>query len=286
MERLSIYLLFFIIFCLLLVDCYGPAYVDGRKRIREYRNEYVSSKYAYSEYPKYVSNHIDTVGGYEITLTVGSKIITDTNLNQSYIDIACQFDAKQFDSGPTIPKIDSLSIVSVFHNDNVPYNNVTVYDFSPVGDFNVYASHVLFNMTTSSFPVRMIWDYKPIDISFIVYVGSYDADGYSFTEKKRISYKLFPIVSGKNITWVDLMKKYPNPFSPTTEFDFYASDSCNVVITIKNVAGEIVDTLKRRVDSAGIYSQPWDATGLPSGIYFYKIEDCDTVFESKMVLLK
>lgn len=77
-----------------------------------------------------------------------------------------------------------------------------------------------------------------------------------------------------------------NLFSPTTEIGYYLADTCDVTIRIYNVLGNAVDSFFYENQPPGGYAKGWDATYLPSGIYFYKVEYCGMSRTEKMVLLK
>jgi hypothetical protein len=83
-----------------------------------------------------------------------------------------------------------------------------------------------------------------------------------------------------------LRQNYPNPFNPTTNIGFRIADFGFVTLTIYNVAGEKVATLVSENLSAGSYEYQWDAQGLASGVYFYRIEAGDFTKSRKMLLIR
>ena len=83
-----------------------------------------------------------------------------------------------------------------------------------------------------------------------------------------------------------LYQNYPNPFNPTTTFKFDLPRRGMVNIVIFNTLGQEVKTLLNEVKDAGSYQYDFDATGLASGTYFYKITTGDFVKTNKMVLVK
>ncbi len=59
-----------------------------------------------------------------------------------------------------------------------------------------------------------------------------------------------------------------------------------VTLQVYNLLGEVMATLVNEEKSAGTYDVEFNATGLPSGIYFYKLQAGSFVETKKMILLK
>ncbi len=83
-----------------------------------------------------------------------------------------------------------------------------------------------------------------------------------------------------------LDQNYPNPFNPSTNFGFGNSNSGFVSVKIFDVLGREVATLVNEVRPAGVYTVRWDASSLPSGVYYYRLQGGAFVESKKMVLLK
>ena len=83
-----------------------------------------------------------------------------------------------------------------------------------------------------------------------------------------------------------LYQNYPNPFNPSTKIQFSIPKRSFVSLTIYNVLGEKITTLVNDVKPAGNYEIVWNAENLPSGIYFYRLENGKINISKKMVLLK
>jgi len=72
-------------------------------------------------------------------------------------------------------------------------------------------------------------------------------------------------------TEFSLHQNYPNPFNPSTMISYQLPMSSEVRLVVYNMVGEEVATLVNENQQAGNYSVNWDATGLSSGIYFYRL---------------
>ncbi|GEM_PF-1944543 len=81
-----------------------------------------------------------------------------------------------------------------------------------------------------------------------------------------------------------LSQNYPNPFNPTTDVRFAICDVSYVILTIFDVLGKEVVTLVNEVKQPGEYMVQWDATGLPTGVYFYRLT-AGSFFDTKKLLL-
>jgi hypothetical protein len=84
----------------------------------------------------------------------------------------------------------------------------------------------------------------------------------------------------------ELSQNYPNPFNPSTKICFSIHSSDFVTLKVYDVIGKEVATLVDEVKSAGNYNVEFDASSLPSGIYFYKIQAGSFIDTKKMVILK
>jgi hypothetical protein len=83
-----------------------------------------------------------------------------------------------------------------------------------------------------------------------------------------------------------LSQNYPNPFNPSTIVQYAIPTASNVKIEIFSVTGEKVATLVDGFKSEGYYEVSFDASGLPSGLYLYRISAGTFVQTRKMILLR
>ncbi len=83
-----------------------------------------------------------------------------------------------------------------------------------------------------------------------------------------------------------LTQNYPNPFNPTTNFQFQIPSAGVVTIKVYDVLGREVAALLNEVRPAGTYHVLWNASQLPSGVYFYQLSAGSYHEVRKAVLLK
>ena len=87
-------------------------------------------------------------------------------------------------------------------------------------------------------------------------------------------------------TEYNLSQNYPNPFNPSTTIEYSIPKSANVKLEVYNSLGEKVATLVNAYEEAGTYKINFNAEGLSSGIYFYRITSNSFIRMKKMILLK
>lgn len=88
------------------------------------------------------------------------------------------------------------------------------------------------------------------------------------------------------VTNYALHQNYPNPFNPTTTIRYDLLEAGQTTLKVYNVQGREVATLVNGVQSAGTHHVTFEASGLPSGVYMYRLEANGFSAENKMLLLK
>jgi len=83
-----------------------------------------------------------------------------------------------------------------------------------------------------------------------------------------------------------LEQNYPNPFNPSTTIKFTIPEASIVTLKVFNTLGQEVALLINQSMEAGVHEINFDAVGLNSGMYFYRLEAGDYVQVKKMTLLK
>jgi hypothetical protein len=112
-----------------------------------------------------------------------------------------------------------------------------------------------------------------VAIIHIDYDGSYT---YSDVLKVKVDYK--PQILD--------VKNYPNPFNPITKIYYEIPEDGFVTLKIYNALGKEIKTLINENKIAGSYEIEFDASGLPTGIYFNVLQVGDKRVVRKMQLIK
>ncbi len=87
-------------------------------------------------------------------------------------------------------------------------------------------------------------------------------------------------------TEVSLAQNYPNPFNPNTTIEWSVPATSRVRLSIYNLIGQEVATLADGSMDAGQYRATWNAAGLPSGVYLYRLQVGSTTLSRKLVYLR
>jgi hypothetical protein len=83
-----------------------------------------------------------------------------------------------------------------------------------------------------------------------------------------------------------LRQNYPNPFNPSTTIRYELPEAAYVAITIYNMLGQRVTMLVDEQQSAGFHQVKFDASGIASGIYFYRMQAGTYTATKKLLLLR
>jgi hypothetical protein len=94
-------------------------------------------------------------------------------------------------------------------------------------------------------------------------------------------------IAGNNIPETyELKQNFPNPFNPITVISWQLPVSSPVKLSVFNLAGQKVAILLDEKQPAGSHQIEFDATGLASGVYLYRLEALGSVQMRKMVLMR
>ena len=175
------------------------------------------------------------------------------------------------------------------------------------------------NMSTGSNPAALIFNVKNGSNNIqkalvgVSQNGQLKASGYTgsngdFTVPGSVLIEGVPVnvvVSGKNLkTWegsfgitgiasnnqipaqFSLQQNYPNPFNPSTSIAYDIAITGFTTLKIYDVLGKEVAVLLNGEVMAGRYNFEFDASALPSGVYFYRLTSGNFSEVRKMSLIK
>ena len=83
-----------------------------------------------------------------------------------------------------------------------------------------------------------------------------------------------------------LEQNYPNPFNQLSIINFKCSIGCNVSIVVYDFLGREVKSLVNEYKQPGTYQVSYNAEGLTSGVYFYKMTAGEFSSTKKLVLIQ
>jgi hypothetical protein len=83
-----------------------------------------------------------------------------------------------------------------------------------------------------------------------------------------------------------LLQNYPNPFNAITTIEFILPGPQKAKVTVYDLLGREVGTMIDEDKQAGFHFIIFDASGLSSGVYFYRLQAGEMIETKRMVLLK
>ena len=84
----------------------------------------------------------------------------------------------------------------------------------------------------------------------------------------------------------DLSQNFPNPFNPSTVIRYAIPVKSHVLLTVHNLLGQLVATVVNGDEDAGFHEVRFEAPGLASGVYLYRIEAGKFVQTRKLTLIR
>jgi photosystem II stability/assembly factor-like uncharacterized protein len=83
-----------------------------------------------------------------------------------------------------------------------------------------------------------------------------------------------------------LQQNYPNPFNPSTTIKFELPKSSMVRLSVFDILGREVSVLVNERRNAGVHEVKFDAAGLASGVYFYRMQAGSYIETKKLLLVR
>ena len=84
----------------------------------------------------------------------------------------------------------------------------------------------------------------------------------------------------------EMKELYPNPFNPSTQISFSLAMDDYVKLSAYNIRGNEVDVIFEGAQSVGHHSYSWNASNIPSGVYYIRLQAGAMVTSQKALLIK
>ena len=195
-------------------------------------------------------------------------------------------------SDTSLIPVELSSFTAISNNDKVELNWITATELNNSG-FEI-------ERISCSVPSSQMWK----KIGFVPGYGTTtESCAYKFVDENlengKYSYRLKQIDYDGSYNYSEVVEvtvtqpykfsleqNYPNPFNPGTIIKYSIPFSSFVLIKVYNILGNEVTNLVNEEKSAGDYEIEFNASDLPSGIYFYTIRTGKFIQTKKMILLK
>lgn len=118
-----------------------------------------------------------------------------------------------------------------------------------------------------------------------------DMGAYGGNQYKSMPY-MITLITGIGDEYGTLQNKsglnqnYPNPFSQKTTISYYISKLATTSLKVYDISGREVKTLVNKHQLTGSYKIEFDASSLPGGVYFYKVNSGKFSDIKKLILIK
>ena len=124
---------------------------------------------------------------------------------------------------------------------------------------------------------------RDIDTNVLIwnYVSEYDLYGIIGCEERATVNEYLQQKYNFNLN-----QNYPNPFNPSTQIQYALPEATQVTLEVFNSVGRKVMELVNGQQSAGYHTATFNASGLSSGVYFYKLSTSSFINTKKMLLIK
>jgi hypothetical protein len=112
------------------------------------------------------------------------------------------------------------------------------------------------------------------------------AEIWNFLKTKELSQPTTEVSLSQCLIEMSLFQNYPNPFNPSTEIGYGVPGTEYVTLKVYDLLGREVATLVNERKAPGSYSVSFDASGLASGVYFYRLEAGNFMQTKKLIVLR
>ena len=231
------------------------------------------------------------------TLAVGTNN-EDLNSKVTFVNSTTGFFGKKGMVFKTTDKGDTWADATI-DNHSIPQqiqflNNSIGYLICTTDTFGI-PLHVLFKTTDGGNSWSDLTDGLPGSTSFEAMYFTDENTGYLVGPHGKI---IKTASGGEAVTSVreidntsvpsgfELYQNYPNPFNPSTIISWHTSVNGRQTIKIFNILGREVASLIDEYKPAGTYEVEFNASGLASGVYFYRFQEGNFVTTKKLLLLK
>jgi hypothetical protein len=153
-------------------------------------------------------------------------------------------------------------------------------------DSGHFEGHVKTGMTTPWNEFTIIGADVNDSLTGVVGLDSKSCSGTVHLKRMGIVTGIGPMKTARVPESFSLAQNFPNPFNPGTTISYQIPAQGHVTLKVFDVLGREIATLVNKDQIAGYKSVTWDASNIPSGLYFYRLQTKDFTQTRKLLLMK
>jgi PKD repeat protein len=245
------------------------------------------------------SHTYNDVGTYTVTLTATNAYGSDGETKTGYIIVEEMTGTAVHVSDIAVTQTGSRNklygnaTVTIVDQNSAPVEGATVY-----GHFDAPNTTTKSGVTGADGTVLIVSDRQKVEIDFcftvdnVVHAGGTYDDGANLVTYSCESGDVYDaggtlvMMQRETPETLSLGQNYPNPFNPVTRIEFGMPSPGHVRLDVYNVKGERVANLANGTYGSGFHTVEWNAAGMSSGIYFYRLVTPIEILTRKMILLR
>ncbi len=226
----------------------------------------------------------------------GSRIVVDESGNSYVVGLFAETVAFAEESGnPVVLTANALTDMFIVKYDtDGNFEWVKQIDGSGTESLDLIASE---QVPVGTNPVQLLYNSGELlisgDFNDMLFLDDLELDSgensrSGFVATIDLSGTTTSVAAGPSSVTTDfsLAQNFPNPFNPATTLKFTLAREEHVAIDIFNSLGQRIETLVNTKLAHGSHEVVWDASGQPSGSYFYTLQAGQFIETKKMVFVK
>ncbi len=184
------------------------------------------------------------------------------------------------------PRVDNANRVQLFDTGSIVKISANGY-VGAVKMVLLHDSDFILNLTNNALVADAVTEINSTTLVIVVpetdelfsYTGNFEIVEMEAANSENMISIILP-------SKTSLGKAYPNPFNPSTNISFILAESGKVNLSIYNLSGQLIESLINGQMKAGSYTQSWDASMQPSGMYFLRLQAGSESFDQKLMVIK
>jgi endonuclease I len=226
--------------------------------------------------------------------TAQLKFSNSFNTNETVLEITGRGGEFAVTYRPSRVRFNLDDVQDVYRTFSVVNTGETVFTLDNVAPNSRFYSYGVF-FTQAEFPVIMMPGDSvrfELELDFTSFSSQNVDTIFVMIDGAKQPYALIDATSAVSVSEDMVPKKlalhqnYPNPFNPSTRISFDITSAQFVTLEVFSITGQRVGVLVNNTLSAGRHMVTFDATGLASGLYLYRLTTPSGTLTRKLMLMK